>query len=49
MLTEAILAVQGSDKALKEEGQKYLDTVQDITNINVNPGFVDDTMIFIDE
>ena len=49
MLTEAILAVQGSDKTLKEEGQKYLDNVQDITNNNVNPGFVDNTMKFRDE
>ena len=47
--TEAILAVQGSDKTLKEEGQKYLDGVQDIMNKNVNPGFVDKTMKFRDE
>tara|TARA_B110001450_G_C17208026_1_gene314239 strand:+ start:278 stop:421 length:144 start_codon:yes stop_codon:yes gene_type:complete len=34
---------------LKEEGQKYLDNVQDITNNDVNPGFVDNTMKFRDE
>ena len=49
MLTEAILAVQGSDPILKAQGHKYLDDVKDITNNEVNPGFVDNTKKFRDE
>ena len=48
-LTEAVLAVQGNDPVLKALGQKYLDESEDIMNVNVNPGLVDNTIVYRDE
>ena len=48
-LTEAFLAVQGDDADKKKQGQEYLDSVKAIMNKDVNPGLVDETLLFRDD